>query len=89
MVIFYVKPQQTYMFLLLYWPHIPAWVMASSMRFVTVNFSGLGRELHTQPPTWRTRDYTLIYVAWVALPGAYAPACIVLRIIEPRIFSPR
>jgi hypothetical protein len=51
--------------------------------FVTVNISGLGSL--AQPPTWRTRDYTLsgpyplTCLAWVALPGAYA-----LRVIGAR-----
>jgi hypothetical protein len=39
------------------------------------------------PPTWRTRDYTSFgpypstCLAWVALPGAYTPTSIVLRVI--------
>jgi hypothetical protein len=43
-------------------------------------------QTHAQPPTLRVRDYTspvphpLTYLAWVALPGAYAPASITLLV---------
>jgi hypothetical protein len=53
--------------------------------FVTVYFSGMG--LLAQPPTWRTRDnsssgpYPLTCLAWVTLPGAYAPASIAAPVI--------
>jgi hypothetical protein len=43
-----------------------------------------------QTPTWKTRDYTLsgpyclTCLAWAALPGAYAPASIVLLLFGAR-----
>jgi hypothetical protein len=55
--------------------------------FVNSFFPGWFRKLHTEPPTWRTRDYTLsglcalTCLAWVALPGAYAPASTAIRVI--------
>jgi hypothetical protein len=66
--------------------------------FITVNFSGGGvvGETHAQPLTCRSRDYTssgaypLTCLAWVALPGAYAPASIAFRVTrarKPRLYG--
>jgi hypothetical protein len=54
---------------------------------ISKDFQGGVVSPHAQPPTWRTRDntssgpYPLTCLAWVGLPGAYAPASIALRVI--------
>jgi hypothetical protein len=55
---------------------------------VTIDFSEVGLLAH--PLTWWTRDYTssdpypLTYLAWMALPGAYAPASVAFRVTGAR-----
>jgi hypothetical protein len=63
--------------------------------FVTVNIHGIGRYPHVQTLTWRTRGYTfscpypMTRLAWVALPGAYAPTSIALRAMGAQTSFPR
>jgi hypothetical protein len=60
-----------------------AWIFRSSKLF-----PGGVVNLTPNPSTWKTKDYTspdpciLICLTLVALPGAYAPVSIVLRVIE-------
>jgi hypothetical protein len=68
--------------LLLYWHYSHVWVFHNS-KF-------LRGEVVSPKPTWRIRDYTssdpyaLTCLAWVVLPGAYAPVSIALRVTRVR-----
>jgi hypothetical protein len=77
-------------FYFLYWRCNPVWVLVFLRGSVTVKFLVVGSLAHAEPPTWRTRDYTssipypLTFPAWAALPGAYAPVSIALRVSGAR-----
>jgi hypothetical protein len=83
---FLPKRRLTFNGLLLYWRYNPVWVLASSIGFVKVKFSGVGSLAPCPTSNIEHQGlhfiwfYPLACLACVDLPGAYAPVNIALRV---------